>query len=100
MAEMNSEVTRKVAHLAKLALSESEIQILSGQLEKVLTHIQKLEEVDVKGVEPMNHPLDLEPPMREDIVLESPKDQNGNPKVLEPATDVEENSFKVPRIIS
>jgi aspartyl-tRNA(Asn)/glutamyl-tRNA(Gln) amidotransferase subunit C len=57
---------RHVAKLARLRLSESDVERFSGQLSSILGHISKLNEVDVEGVEPMAHPLPLNNRLAED----------------------------------
>lgn len=48
-----------VANLARIALTEDEKKLFSGQLDDVLTYIEKLNTVDVSGVEPMAHAFSL-----------------------------------------
>ena len=50
---------RHVAKLARLRLTDEQLERYRGQLSAVLDHIAKLSELDVEGVEPMAHPSDL-----------------------------------------
>lgn len=52
MAHLTPDDVRNIAHLARLKLSEEEVDLFSGQLESILTYIDKLGEVDIEGVEP------------------------------------------------
>ncbi len=58
---------RYVAKLARLALSEEEIDTFQQQLGQVLEHVRQLEQVDVTGIEPMAHAQALENVFREDV---------------------------------
>lgn len=99
MVEVNEQLTRKVADLARLELSDQEVQTFTTQLSKIIQYIESLQKVDVQGIEPLTHPLELKTPLREDRVLESPTDEAGKPKVLQSAPDVLYQGFKVPPIL-
>jgi len=58
---------RHVAKLARLDLSEAELEQYRGQLSAVLDHVAKLQEVDVDGIEPMAHPHDLTNRLDDDV---------------------------------
>lgn len=49
-----------VAKLAKLSLSEEEVEIYTEQLAEVIGHINELDKIDVTGVDSTTHPIDLE----------------------------------------
>jgi aspartyl-tRNA(Asn)/glutamyl-tRNA(Gln) amidotransferase subunit C len=60
MAEQLSlDQVRHVARLARLRLSDAELEIYRAQLAEVLAHLDTIAELDVSGVEPMAHPLDI-----------------------------------------
>ena len=81
-----------VARLARLRLSEEEIELMSSELSKILDHIEKIEELDLEGVEPTSHVVALENVLRADEPRESyPRDV-----VLEPAPDPADDGFRVP----
>ncbi len=85
----------KVAKLSRLKLSEEEISLYTEQLEKILEYMEKLKEVDTRGISPTFYPLPLENVWREDREIPPlPRD-----KVLQNAPRRKENYFKVPRII-
>lgn len=86
---------RHVAKLARLAMSEQELEKLTRQLEGILEYVAKLEKVDVSNVEPMAHALPLYNVLRDDVVEPSlPLD-----KVLQNAPETDGPFFKVPKII-
>ncbi len=60
------EDVRHIAKLARLKLSDAEIQDQTQKLAAVLQYIAKLEEVDVEGVEPMAHAMDMSNVLRQD----------------------------------
>jgi aspartyl-tRNA(Asn)/glutamyl-tRNA(Gln) amidotransferase subunit C len=56
-----------VARLARLELSEAEVERMAGELSKVLDHIEKIRELDLDGVEPTSHVVDVVNVLREDV---------------------------------
>ena len=86
---------RKVAHLARLELSEDEAQQLTGDMNNILGYIDKLAELDTEGVEPTSHAVAVTNAFREDVR----KDFFSKNEGLANAPSVEEGSFKVPRVI-
>ncbi len=98
-----SELARQVpelAELAKLELTPEEAALFTTQLGDILKYVESLQAVDVSGIEPLVHPLDLqETPFREDQVENFARDAEGRPRVLESAPDVLHDGFKVPPIL-
>ena len=99
MVEVNDALTRKVADLARLELSDLEVKTFTRQLDDILSYIDQLSQADVKGVEPMTQAFELATPMREDVVRPSPVDAEGRPKVLKSAPEVMHDGYKVPPIL-
>lgn len=99
MIEVNEALTRKVAELARLELSEQEVKSFTPQLKAVLGYIDQLSEVDVAGVEPMVHAVELSIPLREDRTEPPALDAQGRPKVLGSAPEVLYDGYKVPPIL-
>jgi aspartyl-tRNA(Asn)/glutamyl-tRNA(Gln) amidotransferase subunit C len=100
MTEITEDLTRKVADLARLNLTDEEIRSFTGQLKQVLKYVDEINEIDTSQVEPMTHPHDMGTPFREDKIVEfgiSPK--TNEPKILENAPDVLYGGFKVPPIL-
>jgi len=65
---------------------------MTAELSQVLDHIEKIGELDLDGVEPTDHVVELENVLRPDEPRESwPREQ-----ILEPAPDPDDNSFRVP----
>jgi len=84
-----------VADLARLALTESEIELYTSQLKRILGYVEKLSELDTTGVEPTTHTVPLKTAFREDAVKESLKREDA----LWNAPDEDRGCFKVPQII-
>lgn len=93
---MAEHITREdvahVADLARLALSEDELDIFTVQLAAVLDHVEDVESLDTQGVPPTAHPLPLVNVLRDDIVRPS-LDRD---EVLAAAPAVEDHRFRVP----
>ena len=63
---LTAEDVRKVAVLARLEFSESEIAVFTEQLGNIVTFVEQLSQVPTEGVEPMAHPLDVHSVLRPD----------------------------------
>ena len=81
-----------VARLARLRLGEEEIERMSRELSSVLDHIEKISELDLDGVEPTSHVVQLENVMRPD----EPRESWPRERILEGAPDVAQGGFRVP----
>jgi aspartyl-tRNA(Asn)/glutamyl-tRNA(Gln) amidotransferase subunit C len=86
---------KHVATLARLWLDDSHLQRLTGQLESILTYVNKISKVDVTGVEPMAHALPLHNVFREDVIEPSLPLE----RVLANAPATDGPFFKVPKIL-
>jgi aspartyl-tRNA(Asn)/glutamyl-tRNA(Gln) amidotransferase subunit C len=92
---IDRETVKSVASLAKLGLSEEEIEIFGSQLSSILGHIQILQEADVSGVSPTAHASRLTNIMRPDIAAPSYPPE----VLLANAPDQEENCLKVNAVL-
>lgn len=97
--EITSVLTQKVADLACLELTEAEVRDFTAQLGEVLHYIDQLSEIDVKGVEPLTYPHEMDLVLRDDSICTPELDARGKPKILEHAPDVLSGGFKVPPIL-
>jgi aspartyl-tRNA(Asn)/glutamyl-tRNA(Gln) amidotransferase subunit C len=88
----------RIANLARLKLKEEEIEGFSKDLSSVIDYIDMLNEVDVKGVEPLSHVHDIKNVMREDI--RANQSQEVIDKLIEAAPDKESDSIKVKSILN
>jgi len=84
-----------VTHLARLNLSDQELDTIRGQLDNILSYIDKLGELDTSGIEPTTHVFSVNNAFREDVVTES----LSRKKSLANAPQQNNESFQVPKII-
>jgi aspartyl-tRNA(Asn)/glutamyl-tRNA(Gln) amidotransferase subunit C len=84
-----------VARLARLALSDEEIERFTGQLEVILEHAADVSALDTEGVPPTAHPLPLVNVLRSD----EPQPGVSRDDVLAMAPDAHDGRFRVPRIL-
>jgi aspartyl-tRNA(Asn)/glutamyl-tRNA(Gln) amidotransferase subunit C len=81
-----------VARLARLELTEDELERMAGELSTILDHVERMTELDLEGVEPTSHVVELENVLRPD----EPRPSWPREEVLEPAPDPDEGAFRVP----
>ncbi len=62
---------KKVAKLARLELSEAEIEEFAGQLNAIIDYVERMNKLNTEGVEPMAHCLPVSNVFRDDIIKES-----------------------------
>ncbi|MGB8624097.1 MAG: Asp-tRNA(Asn)/Glu-tRNA(Gln) amidotransferase subunit GatC [Paracoccaceae bacterium] len=92
---IDTDTARRVAHLARIAVDESDLPALAGELSQILTFMEQLNEVDVEGVEPMTSVSPMRLKRREDVVT----DGNMQDKILSNAPDAREGFFAVPKVV-
>lgn len=68
---LTREEVEKVAHLARLKLTDSELDVMRQQLSAILEYVDALSNVDTAGVEPLAHPLPIQNVFRGDVLGES-----------------------------
>ena len=96
MAELTRDDVAHLAGLARIDLSEAELDKMVGELGVILESVAKVQEVATDEVEPMSHPLPLTNVTRQDVVRPSlPVEE-----VLASAPAAEEQRFSVPRILA
>ncbi|MHC0038319.1 Asp-tRNA(Asn)/Glu-tRNA(Gln) amidotransferase subunit GatC [Pseudoneobacillus sp. C159] len=95
MSRISQDEVKHVAHLARLAISEEEVEIFTNQLDAIITFAEQLNELNTDGVEPTSHVLDIKNVLRED------KAEQGVPReeVLKNAPEHQNGQFKVPSIL-
>ena len=84
-----------VARLARLDLSEDERAVMLSELQQILGHAEKIQALDLDDIEPMSHSVPMVNQMRSDSV----KPSLTQAEALANAPEVEDNRFKVPRIM-
>ena len=68
---LTDEEVRHVAALARVAMTDDEVELMRSQLSNILDHVDVLNQVDTEGVEPTGHSVDVTSVMRDDEVGES-----------------------------
>lgn len=89
------EQVRRIAHLARIEVSDAEAQATLGHLNGIFALIEEMQAVDTRGVEPMAHAQDLAQRLREDRVSET--DQRAAFQAVAPET--ENGLYLVPKVI-
>jgi aspartyl-tRNA(Asn)/glutamyl-tRNA(Gln) amidotransferase subunit C len=92
---VDAEIVRRVAHLARIAVAESEMEHLAGELNAILAFVDQLNEIDVAGIEPMTSVTPMAMAMRSDEVT----DGGIAEKVMANAPAREDHFFLVPKVV-
>ena len=92
---VDAETVRRVAHLARIAVAEEEIEHLQGELNAILAFVEQLAEADVAGVEPMTSVTPMAMKMRKDEVT----DGGIADAVMANAPTREDHFFLVPKVV-
>ncbi len=91
--DVTREEVLRCAALAGLRLEEAEIEPMREAMARMLTRAQRLQELDLAGVEPMTHALPMVLPRRED----SPAEPLTQAQALANAAETEDGLFRVPK---
>lgn len=92
---VDKETVKRVARLARIAVTDEEATSLQGELNTILGFVEQLNEVDVSGVEPMTSVIAIEQRMREDVVNDGGKAA----AIVANAPVREGNFFVVPKVV-
>jgi aspartyl-tRNA(Asn)/glutamyl-tRNA(Gln) amidotransferase subunit C len=84
-----------LARLARLAVTETELDAFAGQLDTILTHVAAVSEVAADDVPPTSHPVDLTNVVRPDVVVPG----LSQAQALSGAPAAEDGRFRVPQIL-
>jgi aspartyl-tRNA(Asn)/glutamyl-tRNA(Gln) amidotransferase subunit C len=89
------DTVRRVAHLARIAVADDEVQPLQGELNAILAFVEQLGEVDVTGVAPMTSVMPMAMKMRKDEVT----DGGIADAIVQNAPAREDHFFLVPKVV-
>ncbi len=89
------EQVKRIAHLARIEISDGEALTTQGHLNGIFQLIEEMQAVDTRGVEPMAHAQDVSQRLREDAVTEG--DRRAGYQAVAP--DVEAGLYLVPKVI-
>lgn len=92
---VDAATVRRIAHLARIAVDDGEIEHLQGEINAILAFVEELSKVDVEGVEPMTSVTPMQLPTREDKVT----DGGDVARVLANAPQTEDGFFVVPKVV-
>jgi aspartyl-tRNA(Asn)/glutamyl-tRNA(Gln) amidotransferase subunit C len=92
---VDAQTVRRIAHLARIAVAEQEIERLQDELNAILAFFEQLSEVDVESVEPMTSVIPMEMKKREDKVT----DGGISDDIIRNAPATEDHFFLVPKVV-
>jgi aspartyl-tRNA(Asn)/glutamyl-tRNA(Gln) amidotransferase subunit C len=92
---VDATTVRRIAHLARIAVADAEVEHLRGELNAILAFVEQLSEVDVAGVAPMTSVTPMAMKQRADDVTDGgiPDD------ILRNAPVIQDHFFVVPRVV-
>jgi aspartyl-tRNA(Asn)/glutamyl-tRNA(Gln) amidotransferase subunit C len=92
---VDADTVRRIAHLARIAVADEEVEHLQGELNAILAFVEQLAEVNVEGVAPMTSVTPMEMKKRQDVVTDG-GDAEG---ILANAPARQDDYFVVPRVV-
>ena len=92
---VDATTVRRIAHLARIAVTEAEVPHLQGELNAMLAFVEQLSEVNVEGVEPMTSVTPMEMKKRPDVV----DDGEIADDVVRNAPETSNHFFLVPKVV-
>lgn len=92
---VDAATVRRIAHLARIAVADEEVEHLKGELNAMLAFVEQLSEVDVEGVEPMTSVTPMAMKKRVDEVTDGGIAED----IVRNAPATEDNFFLVPKVV-
>jgi aspartyl-tRNA(Asn)/glutamyl-tRNA(Gln) amidotransferase subunit C len=92
---VDAATVRRIAHLARIAVKETEIPHLEGELNAMLAFVEQLGEVNIDGVEPMTSVIPMEMKKRADVV----NDGDIPDDIVRNAPETQDHFFLVPKVV-
>jgi len=92
---VDAATVRRIAHLARIAVADDEIDRLAGELNAILAFVEQLAQVNVEGVEPMTSVIPMTMKMRADVVT----DGGDAETIIKNAPATEDHFFLVPKVV-
>jgi aspartyl-tRNA(Asn)/glutamyl-tRNA(Gln) amidotransferase subunit C len=92
---VDADTVRRIAHLARIAVADEEVEHLRGEINAILAFVEQLQEVNVDGVEPMTSVTPMQLKKRPDAVT----DGNIADDILKNAPEREDHYFVVPKVV-
>jgi aspartyl-tRNA(Asn)/glutamyl-tRNA(Gln) amidotransferase subunit C len=92
---VHADTVRRIAHLARIAVADGEVENLRAELNAVLAFVEQLQEVNVEGVEPMTSVTPMAMKKRHDVVTAGDDAE----AVLKNAPQSADNFYLVPKVV-
>ena len=92
---IDAATVRRIAHLARIAVADDEVEHLRGEINSILSFVEQLSEVNVEGVEPMTSVMPMVMKKRTDVVT----DGDNADAVLRNAPNTDGKYFLVPKVV-
>ena len=92
---VDTTTVRRIAHLARIAVAEDEVEHLKNELNGILAFVEQLQEVEVEGVEPMTSVTPMAMKKREDVVTDGGIAED----IVKNAPMTEDHFFMVPKVV-
>jgi aspartyl-tRNA(Asn)/glutamyl-tRNA(Gln) amidotransferase subunit C len=92
---VDEKTVRRIAHLARIAVTDEEVGPLQGELNAILAFVEQLGAVDVTGIEPMTSVTPMRMKKREDVVNDGGRASD----IVANAPDTEDHYFLVPKVV-
>ena len=92
---VDADTVRRIAHLARIAVADEEVEHLKGELNAILAFVEQLAEVNVEGVAPMTSVTPMDMKKRPDVVT----DGGDAEAILANAPARQDDYFVVPRVV-
>lgn len=93
--EIDAATVRRIAHLARVAVADDEVEHLRGEINAILSFVEQLQQVNVEGVEPMTSVMPMVMKKRADVV----NDGENADAVLRNAPNTDGKYFLVPKVV-
>lgn len=92
---VDTATVKRVAHLARIAVTDAEAERMTGEMNSILDFVEQLNEVDVEGIEPLTAVVPMAMKKREDKVTDGEKADD----IVANAPATEEHFFLVPKVV-
>ena len=92
---IDATTVRRIAHLARVAVADDEVEHLRGEINAILAFVEQLSEANVEGIDPMTSVTPMAMKKRADVVT----DGDNADAVLRNAPATEKNYFLVPKVV-
>ena len=93
--DIDKKLVKKITTLSRIKIQEKEVEKFSKELSKIITWVEKLNEVETKNITPIANPSDIKIPLRKDEI----NDGKIEDKVLENAPEKKAGYFIVPKVV-